>query len=88
MIHIPHDEAGIRKYIDQYKTFRLLSLQLSPEAFASTYATEAAFNDDVWYERLSNPGANTFMAVSESGRTLSAVTILGPLSYGPEVIPP
>jgi hypothetical protein len=63
MIHIPHDEAGIRKYIDQYKTFRLLSLQLSPHAFASTYATEAAFNDEVWYERLSNPGANTFMVI-------------------------
>jgi ribosomal protein S18 acetylase RimI-like enzyme len=88
IIHVPHDEAGIRKYLDDYKAFRLLSLQIAPEAFASTYAREVAFDDSVWYERLSNPIANSFLAIGETGKILSMSTMIGPLSYGTLEIPP
>jgi GNAT superfamily N-acetyltransferase len=88
IIHVPHDEAGIRKYIDDYKAFRLLSLQLAPEAFSSTYAREIAFDDDTWYGRLANPLANTFIAITDTGKIVSAVTMVGPLPLGPELLPP
>ncbi|KAF4501101.1 gnat family [Fusarium agapanthi] len=46
------------KLVDQYKEFRLLSLQLSPESFGSNYAREAKFTKDEWEARLSNPLAS------------------------------
>src|SRR5277367_6380122 len=88
IIHVPHDEAGIRQYLNDYKAFRLLSLQLAPEAFASTYAREVVFDDNVWFERLSNPIANTFLAVGDAGQILSMSTTAGPLSYGTLILPP
>ncbi|RKL35803.1 hypothetical protein BFJ72_g8503 [Fusarium proliferatum] len=49
------------KLVDQYKEFRLLSLQLSPEAFGSNYAREAKFTKDRWEARLSNPLASSII---------------------------
>jgi ribosomal protein S18 acetylase RimI-like enzyme len=88
LIHVPHDEAGIRKYLEDYKAFRLFSLQYAPEAFGSTYARELAFEDNVWYERLRNPISNTFMAIGEAGQVVSISTVNGPLAIGICDMPP
>ncbi|KAI9741583.1 MAG: hypothetical protein M1818_004389 [Claussenomyces sp. TS43310] len=96
IIHIPHTPEGIAHYLPLYRSFRLLSLHLAPEAFASKYATEAAFPDEIWQARLSNPSANTFLALRapasgsapEQPRVLSSSTMLGPLPYGPDVVSP
>lgn len=53
------------KLVDQYKEFRLLSLQLSPESFGSTYAREAKFTKDIWEARLSNPLASSIIITSD-----------------------
>lgn len=82
IIQIAKDDESIRHYMDQVKAFRLLSLQTSPQFFGSTYAREIAFTDDIWYERLSNPKAITFIAV-QSGHIVSTIAVLGPLPYGP-----
>lgn len=60
--------------VNRYKRFRLLSLQLSPEAFGSTYATEAAFPLKIWESRVSNPLATNLIAVAteSSPRRLEA----------------
>lgn len=82
IIHISSDNL-VRSYVGKYKDFRLLSLQVAPEAFASSYSREAAFLDEVWYERLANPHAATFFALEKS-KIIGTVSILGPLLYGPE----
>jgi GNAT superfamily N-acetyltransferase len=88
IIHVPHDEAGIRKYLEDYKAFRLFSLKYAPEAFGSTYARETAFEDNVWHERLRNPISNTFMAIGEAGQIISMSTVVGPLAIGTRDMPP
>ncbi|TGO66503.1 hypothetical protein BOTNAR_0060g00380 [Botryotinia narcissicola] len=82
IIHISSDDL-VRSYVGKYKDFRLLSLQVAPEAFASNYSTEAAFLDEVWYERLANPHAATYFAL-ENSKIVGTVSMLGPLIYGPE----
>jgi len=81
------DPKSIRAHVEHYKTFRLLALQTSPEAFGSNYAREIAFTDDIWYNRLANKDAATFIAL-DAGRTLSTLTILGPLSFSLGELPP
>ncbi|KAF7912840.1 uncharacterized protein EAF01_001861 [Botrytis porri] len=82
---IMHISSGdlVRSYVGRYKEFRLLSLQVAPEAFASNYSTEAAFLDEVWYERLANPHAATHFAL-ENSEIIGTVSMLGPLIHGPE----
>jgi ribosomal protein S18 acetylase RimI-like enzyme len=87
VIQIAKDDKTVRRWVDQVKAFRLLSLQTSPESFLSTYSREIAFTDDVWYERLSNPKAVTFIAV-QSGHIVSSLAVLGPLPYGPDELSP
>ncbi|KAJ8061117.1 hypothetical protein OCU04_010191 [Sclerotinia nivalis] len=82
IIHISSEEL-VRSYVGKYKDFRLLSLQVAPEAFASNYSREAAFSHEVWYERLANPHAATFFALQDS-KIVGTISILGPLLYGPE----
>ncbi|KAH6677840.1 hypothetical protein F5X68DRAFT_245578 [Plectosphaerella plurivora] len=79
--------------VEKYKSFRLLSLQLSPESFGSTYAREAAFTPEAWTSRITNLLATTIVAVSdppEPARTkeaepllshewLASLTLIGPL---------
>lgn len=83
IIQIGHDDASIRSYVEQYKSFRLEALKTEPEAFASKYEDELKFTDEVWYGRLANPDAVTFLAMQD-GETLSTLTALGNLKYGPD----
>ncbi|KAF7936021.1 uncharacterized protein EAE98_002240 [Botrytis deweyae] len=82
IIHISREDL-VRSYVGKYKEFRLLSLQVAPEAFPSNYSTEAAFSDEVWYKRLANPHAATYFAL-ENSKIIGTVSMLGPLIYGPE----
>ncbi|KAH8663113.1 hypothetical protein BGZ60DRAFT_412786 [Tricladium varicosporioides] len=82
-IQLPHDDAGIRSYLDRYKAFRLLALKTAPEMFGSTYSRELAFTDEIWYNRLKNPQAFTFITVQEE-KVVGTLTIVGPLPFGVE----
>lgn len=49
-------------------------------AFSSSYEREAAFSDNEWIQRVTNPIATTFVAVDEKdGKVLSSATLVGPL---------
>ena len=87
IIQIAKNDESIRRWVDQVKSFRLHSLQTSPKSFLSTFARESAFTDEVWYERLSNPKAITFVAV-QSDRIISSIALIGPLPYGPDELSP
>lgn len=43
-----------------YKAIRLEALQTEPGVFCSSYAREAAFDDETWVKRLTNPNAAHF----------------------------
>jgi ribosomal protein S18 acetylase RimI-like enzyme len=77
---IPRDDESARTWQHRIKDFRLLSLKTAPDAFFSTYEREVAFADDVWYTRLTNPQAATFVALQES-RIVGSLTLIGPLPY-------
>jgi len=83
IIQIGRDDESIRCHVEQYKSFRLYALKTEPEAFASTYENELKFADEVWYARLANLDAVTFIAM-QNGQTLSTLTALGNLKYGPD----
>ncbi|KAK8126146.1 uncharacterized protein PG998_001905 [Apiospora kogelbergensis] len=77
---IPVNDTGRAFYLQQYKPFRLAALKQDAEAFGSTYAREAAFPDETWLQRLSNPRVKTFVAVRlHDRRILSAVSLVGPM---------
>ncbi|WAO84852.1 Hypothetical protein NCS54_00208100 [Fusarium falciforme] len=88
------DPAQWSQLIARYKEFRLLSLQLSPESFGSSYAREVAFSEEIWASRLNNPVALNTIIVSEpdaeaettddislilNSPWLAALTLVGPL---------
>ncbi|KAF3764858.1 hypothetical protein M406DRAFT_70629 [Cryphonectria parasitica EP155] len=77
---IAKDEAGIAFYLQQYKPFRLLSLERDPSAFGSTLSREEAFDEGRWRDRLLNPQASTFVAREEdtTRSILSSITLVGP----------
>jgi ribosomal protein S18 acetylase RimI-like enzyme len=58
-----HDEHRLDDQAAAYRAFRLKSLQLSPDAFGSTFEKESQFSDDVWKGRLRNPKATIFVAL-------------------------
>ncbi|KAI0426802.1 hypothetical protein F5Y09DRAFT_50200 [Xylaria sp. FL1042] len=77
---IPADEEGCHFYLEQYKPFRLASLQQDAHAFGSTYAREIAFDEAAWLGRISNPLATTFVAVqSDSNEVVASTSLIGPL---------
>jgi RimJ/RimL family protein N-acetyltransferase len=45
---------------DLYKAMRLEALLLEPSVFSSNYKREAAFTDEEWENRLTNPGSASF----------------------------
>lgn len=80
---IPKDDDSARTWLERYKDFRLLSLKTAPDAFLSTYEREAAFEDDTWFNRLTNPDAFTFVTI-DSSRIVASLTMIGPMPYIPE----
>jgi ribosomal protein S18 acetylase RimI-like enzyme len=66
--------ADFDALLAKYKAFRLLALQLSPKSFGSTHAREAAFTDDVWVSRMSNPLAATIVGVDDTTTTTTTTT--------------
>ncbi|KAH8599021.1 hypothetical protein B0O99DRAFT_650233 [Bisporella sp. PMI_857] len=83
ILQLPNDVEGAKSFVEGHKAFRLLALKTAPEAFASNYEREAAFTDDVWLKRLTSPEAASFIA-RQDGQTVSVLTLIGPLPYGPE----
>ena len=59
---IPRPPFLLPSHISAYKHIRLLSLQLDPQAFGSTYARESSFGEDVWEGRVGASGRVTFYA--------------------------
>ncbi|KAL6228893.1 hypothetical protein BDW75DRAFT_250499 [Aspergillus navahoensis] len=55
---------SLAKIVTRYKALRLTALQRSPEAFTSTYAREAQFDDETWTSRVVNPLATILIALS------------------------
>ncbi|KAL4748986.1 hypothetical protein BDW72DRAFT_142590 [Aspergillus terricola var. indicus] len=55
---------SLTETVARYRTLRLAALQGSPEAFTSTYAREAQFDDKTWTIRVLNPLATIFIALS------------------------
>ncbi|KAI0542911.1 hypothetical protein GGR58DRAFT_519184 [Xylaria digitata] len=77
---IPADEDGCRFFLEQYRPFRLASLQQDAHAFGSTYAREIRFDDEAWLGRIRNPSATTFAAVqSHDNRVVASTSLIGPL---------
>ena len=77
---VPHDDEIARAWQHRVKEFRLLALKTAPDAFLTTYAEAAAYPDDLWLSRLTNPEAVTFLALQES-RIVGSLTLIGPLPY-------
>ncbi|EKD15880.1 acetyltransferase, GNAT family [Drepanopeziza brunnea f. sp. 'multigermtubi' MB_m1] len=70
IVKIPHDEASSRSYVHRPL---LLALVLR-----STYPREIGFTDSMWYDRLANPKARTYVAL-QSDAVICTLTSLGPL---------
>jgi len=87
VLRIPSAHEDAKTYIEQYKTFRLLSLKTSPRSFHSTYDREIQFTDDVWMDRLTNPDCCTFVAF-QSGKIVCTLTLVGPLNFEPDDLHP
>ncbi|KAK7037261.1 hypothetical protein VNI00_011252 [Paramarasmius palmivorus] len=66
--------------VEQYKSFRLLSLELDPGSFSSKYADEVKFTDEQWQERLSGFGGRkvTIAATTTEGNWVGMITVLSP----------
>ena len=60
---LPSDD-DFSQLVERYKAFRLLSLQLSPTAFGSTYEREVAFTKETWVGRLTGPLSTNVVAVT------------------------
>jgi GNAT superfamily N-acetyltransferase len=59
------DSTQWDQLVQKFKSYRLQSLQLSPEAFSSTYAREVEFPDEIWESRLKNESALSTIVVSD-----------------------
>lgn len=80
IVTVPADENGCRFYLEQYKPFRLASLQRDAHAFGSTYAREIAFDDEAWLGRIRNPLATTFVVVQlDDNQVVASTSLIGPL---------
>ncbi|KAH6887741.1 hypothetical protein B0T10DRAFT_490265 [Thelonectria olida] len=72
----------------QYKSLRLTALQLSPDAFSSTYADESQYSDAAWLGRIFHPAKKTFICVDkEDGTWAAQVTLLGPITKATYTLP-
>ena len=60
------DENHLQSVAAKYCEFRLRSLKLAPDAYASTYDQECQFKAEVWRQRLTNPQARHIIVVNIS----------------------
>ena len=77
---VPHDDESARAWQHRVKEFRLLALKTAPDAFLTTYEQAAAYPDDLWYTRLIDPLAFTFLVLQEN-RIVGSLVLIGPLPY-------
>ncbi|KAA6410835.1 MAG: gnat family [Lasallia pustulata] len=71
VILLPHacpDQKAESETSLRLRHFRLESLRLAPEAFASSYERENQFAEDVWRQRLEDPRAQHIVAVLGTAR--------------------
>jgi GNAT superfamily N-acetyltransferase len=60
-----HDDQGTwDRLVAKHQAFRLSSLKESPEAFASTFATEQTYTKEFWEARMRNTRATTMIAIA------------------------
>ena len=64
------DEAFFLLLIAKYREFRLQSLKLAPDAYASTYEREINFEPEVWRQRLTNPEAQHIVISRDTDRAM------------------
>ncbi|KAF2189556.1 hypothetical protein K469DRAFT_658487 [Zopfia rhizophila CBS 207.26] len=60
------DPSTWDEMISRQKDLRLLSLQIAPDSFSSTFSRESQFTREDWEARLKNPQAFTFIASPSS----------------------
>ncbi|KAK4464722.1 hypothetical protein QBC42DRAFT_294781 [Cladorrhinum samala] len=77
---IPQTEEGLQFYLNNYVPFRLRMLQLSPEAFSSTYSRESSFPPSTWRARLFNPHARTFVAANRQAAEQPSQVVISSLT--------
>ncbi|PLB49678.1 putative GNAT family acetyltransferase [Aspergillus steynii IBT 23096] len=95
LFHVSKTE-DILASAQRYKNLRLRALQLSPSSFASTYETEATFNDEYWVSDLLQDGKETFICAAttpsetnpDSLEWVAQVTFSGPKSRENFTLPP
>ena len=66
IVLLPHDSKDQKaesEMVLRLRSFRLESLQIAPESFASSYERESQFTEDVWRQRLQNLKAKHIIAV-------------------------
>jgi ribosomal protein S18 acetylase RimI-like enzyme len=106
VIHLPKradiPDTVMTEIVKRYKHIRLMGLQLSPSAFGSNYAREAAFTDDIWVRRITNPLGKMFVAIrlddlsdayGNDGNRALTILLNSPWKgvitiLGPQVLPP
>ena len=68
------DRSLLGQTLKRYRDFRLQSLHSCPEAYASTYAWEVQFPEEVWEHRLQNKSVTHFIAAASRGRSEAETT--------------
>ena len=69
--HLPWewpDDTAFLLLMAKYREFRLQSLKLAPDAYASTYEQEIEFESEVWRQRLTNPKAQHIVILRDTCR--------------------
>ena len=74
-VFLPHewpDGPLFDAVVDKYREFRLRSLKLAPDAYASTYEREVDFQPEVWRQRLTNPQARHIIIIDTAADLTSS----------------
>ena len=71
------DADELRETARKYRHFRLLALQASPNAYASTFEQEAEFPPEMWLHRLSNQSAWHIVAIADSQEPTTDAPVRG-----------
>ena len=71
------DTHELQETARKYRQIRLLALQASPNAYASTYEKELEFPPDMWLQRLRNRSARHIIATADSREPVSDALVRG-----------